>query len=229
MYIRAEDLTYQYKNGRGIKGVSFCVESGDILAVVGCNGAGKTTLLKVLAGLLTAVKGKVEIKGGKKDSLNNVISFLISDNVLIDHMTVLQMINYVNIMKEINLSNEEIEYKLETFFLTEYKKMKISTLSTGTKKRLSIFLTFLSNSDIILFDEPTNGLDTKSVILFKNLLREYSENGKIIIITSHILDFVQSIANKALIIDGGEQESEIVCLNNVTLEELYIRKEQPLK
>ena len=220
MILEVMELSYMFKNNRGINNISFSVKSGEIMAIIGPNGAGKTTLLRALIGIIRPQKGDVLID--KNVANRGEISFLLSDEVLINKFTVLQMINYFNSMKNSRLDEKEINLLLQKYNLIEYRNEKIQTLSQGTKMRLTILLTLMGDSKVIILDEPTNGLDTDSVILLKGLIEEQRKRGKIIIITSHILDFIEKIATHCIFINNGILVGE--CKNeSKNLEERYLQ------
>lgn len=215
MSLEVKNLSYKYRNGKGIDNISFDVEDGEILAIIGPNGAGKTTLLKTIMGLYKGVYGTVQIDG--REVSNDDMAIMLSDDILIEKLSVYQMLSYFVSMKDLQI---DINDALIKYNLYDYANEKIKNLSQGTRKRLALLLTIIADPKVIILDEPTNGLDIDSIFSLKKLLDEKKMEKKCIIITSHILDFVDNIADKSLFIKNGAVAGS--CENGAgTLENTY--------
>lgn len=110
---------------------------------------------------------------------------------------------YVNQMKELSLSDAEIEKQILLYDLNEYRNKRNKTLSQGMEKRVALACAMMGKPRLLILDEPTNGLDTQSVILLKEAVRRRRESGAVLLVSSHILDFVDSIADELLFLKDG--------------------------
>lgn len=191
-----------------VKDVSFETYPGEIFGLLGPNGAGKTTTLRIIATLIKADEGKVtildnDIKNEVKIKQN--IGFLTNELKLEDQMTPNYAFNYF--AKFYNLSDEEIKKRKEMLFnkfeITKFSEVKIGDLSTGMKQKVSIVVSLVHDPSIIIFDEPTNGLDVITAKLVTDFLEELKKEGKTIIISTHIMSLVEKLCDRVgIIIDG---------------------------
>jgi ABC-type multidrug transport system ATPase subunit len=198
-------LTKRYGSGGGISDVSFSVPAGSVAAVVGPNGAGKSTLFNILSGVQpqgdgTCVLDGVELKKLKPDE----VGFMPEKSYLIPDFTPVQMLMYVNQMREILLSDDEIEKLISLYDLGEFRNKKNKALSQGMSRRVALVCALMGSPRLLILDEPTNGLDTQSVILLKEALKQHKKRGAVILISSHVLDFLDSIADEILFLKDGE-------------------------
>lgn len=191
-----------------VKDVSFETYPGEIFGLLGPNGAGKTTTLRIISTLIKPDSGKVEVLGN--DIKNDIvvkknICFLTNELKLEDQMTPNYAFNYF--AKFYGLTNEEIIKRKEELFtrfdITKFSEIKIGDLSTGMKQKVSIVVSLVHNPDIIIFDEPTNGLDVITAKLVTDYLEELKKEGKTIIISTHIMSLVDKLCDRVgIIIDG---------------------------
>lgn len=220
MIFDVKDLSFKYENKKGINNITFSISAPGVLAIIGANGSGKTTLLKTIIGINHAQHGEVLIDERRiDDSITDDISFLLDTDILIETFTVKEMIDYFIIMKKLGIEKDDLNALLEKYSISGYINEKIKNLSKGIRKRVAIFLTFLGNPKVIILDEPTDGLDTEGMILLKKIIKD---NSSIIIITSHMLDFIEKIANSILFIKRGMIEA-IGIDEFAKLEEKYIQ------
>lgn len=191
-----------------VKDVSFETYPGEIFGLLGPNGAGKTTTLRIISTLIKPDNGKVEVLGN--DIKNDIvvkknICFLTNELKLEDQMTPNYAFNYF--ARFYGLTNEEIIKRKEELFtrfdITKFSEIKIGDLSTGMKQKVSIVVSLVHNPDIIIFDEPTNGLDVITAKLVTDYLEELKKEGKTIIISTHIMSLVDKLCDRVgIIIDG---------------------------
>lgn len=182
--INLNNICYQYgKNGDVITGISYHFCKGYLYLVRGENGVGKTTLVRIMLGLLPPRSGSVEM------SKKNIVSYLPDDNGIYDNLSVIQ-----NIRFRLGLYNtpykqmkNEVERRLKQFGIFEYRDRLVNTLSYGTKKKVAIICASIVPADLLVFDEPTNGLDLLAVNEFRKLLLELMDNKRTIICVSHDL------------------------------------------
>ena len=169
--------------------INFEINKGDIIALVGNNGSGKTTLLKIIIGY---IKTKLNI--------NLKISFLINSPAFYPYLTGYQNLEYFAIIE--NIPKPRIIEVLKIVNLTNVKDIKFFNYSLGMKQKLAIAKCLLKESDLYLFDEPLNGLDPSSIILFNKIINDLKKEGKTIIISSHILKELNEVCNKIFFINN---------------------------
>lgn len=198
------DLKKTYSSGKGITGVSMEIPEGTITAVVGPNGAGKSTFFNILNGLIIRQQGTCELDGEdlRKLSLDKT-GFLPEADYLIEQFSILQMIDYMMGMKKQKIEEEEIQRLLNGFSLYERRDAKISSLSQGMRKRVSILCAVIGYPALIVLDEPLNALDIQSVIFLKNILKEAKQTGSHILISSHVLDFLDDLTDRVIFFNDG--------------------------
>lgn len=191
--------------------VSFNVSPGEIFGLLGPNGAGKTTTLRCVSTLIKPDSGDVFIGKEKisvvnqDDEARRYLSFLTSELKLEDHFTPNYLFNFFGHLHGID--DEEIERNknilFEKFGINEFAEIKVSQLSTGMKQKISIAVSLVHNPDIIIFDEPTNGLDILTAKTVTNFLRELRNQGKTIIVSTHIMTLAEKLCDRiGIIIDG---------------------------
>jgi len=191
--------------------VNFEVNPGEIFGLLGPNGAGKTTTLRCISTLIKPDSGDVLIGKEKisvvkeEDKARRYLSFLTSELKLEDHFTPNYLFNFFG--RLYNLDNATIEKnrtKLFTKFgINEFAEIKVSQLSTGMKQKTSIAISLVHNPDIIIFDEPTNGLDILTARTVTDYLQELRDEGKTIIVSTHIMTLAAKLCDRiGIIIDG---------------------------
>ena len=205
--LEVKDLTKFFGIKKVVDNVSFSVENGKILGVLGKNGAGKSTTFRMILNILEPDEGEVLYNGEKIDSkVSDKIGYLPEVGSLIDSYTVYEQCMYYGKMK--SMSEEQIKKNmfdlLERFSIVEYANMKIKELSKGNKQKIQFIISILHDPDLIILDEPFSGLDPVSVEYFKNVILELKEKGKTIIFSSHVMSQVEMLCEDVLIIDKGK-------------------------
>ncbi len=192
--------------------LSFTAHPGEIYGLLGPNGAGKTTALRCISTLIKPDEGDININGlsVKHDSLEirKHIAFLTSELKLDDFFTPNYLFRYFSNLHGLDEATmHERKAKLfNRFGIEKFQEVKVGDLSTGMKQKLSIAIALVHDPAIIIFDEPTNGLDILTARSVINYLLEMKTEGKTIIISTHILDVVEKLCDKVgIIIDGTLQ------------------------
>ena len=186
-----------------LKGIDLSIAKGKTTAILGPNGSGKTTLIKILLGMCLADGGQVLFK--TKDIKNDwqyrrSIDYLPQIANFPENIKVKELINMIKDLRGQTTRDEEL---IRYFKLGPYLDSKLSNLSGGFKQKVNLVLTLMFNSDFIILDEPTSGLDPVALIKLKKLIKEEQEKGKTILITSHIMDFVEEVSHQvSFILDG---------------------------
>lgn len=198
-------LTKKYKNFNAVNGVSFDVENGMIFGVLGPNGSGKTTTLGMLMGVILPTSGSFSWFGnGQADANRKRIGTLLETPNFYPYLTAWQNLEVAAKIKGLENPSGAIEAVLKKVGLLERKDSKFSTYSLGMKQRLAIASTLLSDPEVLVLDEPTNGLDPQGIAEMRELIIEIGKSGKTIIIASHILDEIQKVCTHCAILRKGQ-------------------------
>jgi ABC-2 type transport system ATP-binding protein len=207
--LELKNITKKYNNIPVVKKVNFSVKPGEILGYLGPNGAGKSTTVKMMAGLLEATEGHIYLDRKKiTDNLviyKERIGYVPEQSELYPHlsgMEYLQLVGRLRQMEE-NSLNRKIEGVMTRFGLSIDMHLPISNYSKGMRQKILIAAALLHNPDILLLDEPLSGLDISTTLVFKDILGQLAEMGKIIIYSSHILEVVEKICHRVIIINKG--------------------------
>jgi len=216
-----------YSNSRGIRSIEFCVDNGEIASFVGPNGAGKTTLFRTLAGVVDDYSGQCLLNGSEISTTDakKEISWLDETPFTFTEMTPIQFALYFREMKDLKISETEIDELIIAFELSAHKNMKIRTLSQGMQRKAAMLPIFLGTPKLFILDEPTNGLDTRAVITLKQLLLKSKKDGAVILLSSHILDFVSNVSDTVYFLKDGNvcaKEKPADTKLEVTFTQLYM-------
>ena len=220
--ISVEGLVKSYGKKKVLKGVNMRVNKGDIYGVIGKNGAGKTTLFKALLGLSFYDGGKISILGGNSARENEMsrsrIGFFVG-SCFYDYLSGRENLNYFKRLKGYR-GSDEVDRVLKIVDLDEEAaKMPFRKYSLGMKQRLGIANALLGDPEILIFDEPTNGLDPQGIADIRNLLKRLNEeSGKTNIVSSHILGELENTAHRFGIIHNG------VVMRELTQEDFRVQK-----
>lgn len=190
-----------------LKDISFDIEEGEILGFVGPNGSGKTTTIKIILGLQQASCGEVFINGNNiKDNYENAIrkvGAIVESPDMYMYLSGLENLKLV--ANYYNISHNEIERIVEFVGLKDRIKDKVSKYSLGMRQRLGIAQAILNKPNLLIVDEPTNGLDPSGIIEFRNMLKELAKKEKMsIFISSHNLAEIENICDKVLLLKEGK-------------------------
>jgi ABC-2 type transport system ATP-binding protein len=204
MQIEIINLAKIYKEKRGLLTVSLEVEKGELIAVIGHNGAGKSTLLKILASWLLPDSGQVLVDGinlGNRMAIVRKIGFVPETPNLFDFFSV--KYNLKIFARLFHVPFLRIEDILKEFDLQPFRNNKIQVLSKGLKQRVSIARALLADPPVLLFDEPTSGIDFEMTKEIYRLLKDYHALGKTIIFTSHRPEEIKTLATRIIVLHQG--------------------------
>lgn len=193
-------VTKMYDKDHGIKSISTEINCGEIVAFIGPNGVGKTTLVKTIAGLSQVTKGEIILFGMHTSSqiCKPKIGYMQNDLGFYDKMTIYEVLDFICLVKFDGKYRAKIDIYLKKYNLYEQRNSFIGSLSLGMKRKLSIIMALIGKPALLILDEPTNGVDTHGIIQLKNDLLNCLEERKIVIITSHVLDWVEKIATRCI-------------------------------
>ncbi len=202
--LRVNGLEKKYKSVHALKGVSFEVKRGMVFGLLGPNGSGKTTTLAMLLGILHPTKGNFEWFENGNDTANRKrIGALLETPNFYPYLNAFDNLKVVATIKEMENPNQRIQEVLERVDLVERGKRPFRSYSLGMKQRLAVAAALLSDPEVLVLDEPTNGLDPKGIIEMRELIIDIAKAGKTIIIASHILDEIEKICTHVAILKEG--------------------------
>jgi ABC-2 type transport system ATP-binding protein len=207
--IEIKGLTKMYDNVHGINGIDLTIDSGVSLGLLGRNGAGKTTLVRTLIGLLKPDAGVASINGidvvADPVSVRKLIGYLPEVFGLYNDMTVYGILDYTARLHRIERDDraDRIEYLLDRLELTEIKGMKAGSLSKGLRQKVGFARALVNDPQVIFLDEPTSGLDPIASRGIEGLVAELKEDGKTLLITSHILPEAEKMCDSVALIKEG--------------------------
>tara|TARA_R110002020_G_scaffold135568_2_gene302748 strand:- start:4760 stop:5482 length:723 start_codon:yes stop_codon:yes gene_type:complete len=203
MTIQISNLHKQFGKNQVLKGIDLEIANSRIYAVLGPNGSGKTTLIKSILGMVIPDKGQIHVmeRSIKKDwKYRKKIDYLPQIANFPPNIKVKELIHMIKDLRNSPSTEQEL---IELFGLKTYLNKKLSSLSGGTKQKVNIVLTFMFDTPLIILDEPTTGLDPKAMICLKELIHQEKARGKTILITSHIMQFVEEMADEILYLLEG--------------------------
>jgi len=187
-----------------LDGLDLNIKKGGIFAILGPNGSGKTTLIKCLLGMVVPNKGDITFNNKSvlgKWEYRNSLNYLPQIAHFPPNLTVMELISMVKNLRPKESNSKEL---IDLFGLNSFLDKKLGNLSGGTNQKVNLLLTFMFDSELIILDEPTNGLDPIALINFKKLIKEEREKGKTILITTHIMSFVNEVADEIVFLLDGK-------------------------
>ena len=208
MELSLDRLTKHYGNKIAVDCVSATLKPG-VYGLLGANGAGKTTLMRMLCAILESTSGEVLLNGKEVTAMGanyrNVLGYRPQDFGYYPNYTAMEFLMYISALKGIpkKIAMKRSKELLEEVGLSHVANKKVKTFSGGMKQRVGIAQALLNNPDILIFDEPTAGLDPKERVRFRNLLSEYAGD-KIVILSTHIVSDIEAIADEVLLMKKGK-------------------------
>lgn len=230
--LEVSGLTKLYKNARGASDVSFRLEAGDVLGILGPNGSGKTTIMKVICGLCRPNRGEIRIFGYSiseeyEQAMTNV-GCLIEMPALYEYMTAQENLRQSARLHK-GVDKQQIDHILEVVRLDRYKSDTVAHYSLGMKQRLGLAMALISSPELVILDEPANGLDIEGMIQVREIVAQMSEKqGTSFLISSHLAGEIEKMCNKVAVMYEGELLSfgtmEEALRFNPTLEDFFLAK-----
>jgi len=231
--IRVRDLHYAYGATPAVQGLGFEVAPGEVVGLLGPNGAGKSTTVKVLTGMLVPDRGEVEVAGFDvvRDPMDvkRRVGYVPESGTLYDALTPDEYFRFVALLYRLEPEHVEprVEELMRMFELSDVRGTRMVTFSKGMKQKVLIVASLLHAPDVLVLDEPLNGLDANATLVFKELLRGLALQGRSILFCSHLLDVVERICSRLVIVaDGraiaeGTPEQLLARTGRATLEEAF--------
>ena len=205
--LKCSNLKKQIKNKIIVENISFSINKGDIVGFIGPNGAGKTTIIKLILGLMKLSEGKVFINGF--DIEKDFIKAIEKVGSIVENPDLYMYLSGYDNLKIIannykNISKDRIHEVIKIVGLENRIKDKVSTYSLGMRQRLGIAEAILNQPDLLILDEPTNGLDVEGIIEIRNLIKQLSQQRMAILISSHNLTEIDNLCNRIIAIKNGK-------------------------
>ncbi|HDM8559609.1 TPA: lantibiotic protection ABC transporter ATP-binding subunit [Staphylococcus aureus] len=217
-----ENISKRFKNQDVLKHINITLENNEVYGLFGINGAGKTTLMKIICGILQQDSGEILLDNQpmKRNDLHKVGS-LIETPTTYNHLSAQDNLKIVCLNESVDFS--EIKNVLSLVNLNVDKKKKVKDFSLGMKQRLGIAMALIKKPEILVLDEPSNGLDPYGIQELRELLKLLTEQGTSIIISSHILSEIQVLADHIGIIHEGELKYQQRNNKDENLEDIFFK------
>lgn len=230
--ILVRDLHKNYEGKAAVDGLSLTVERGTFFGFLGPNGAGKSTTIRMLTGLIPATSGTIELLGlpmpARELEIKQRIGLVPDESLLFDRLTGLEFLEFVGRMYSLDraLSRRRAEELLELFELSNERRKMIAEYSKGMRKRIAMAASLIHKPELFLMDEPFEGVDAVGARLMKDILLDQVRHGATIFLTSHVLEVVERLCDRAAIINDGRivaQGTMDELRGSQTLEEVFVR------
>lgn len=202
--IQVANLHKQFGKNKVLKGIDLSIKKGGIYAILGPNGSGKTTLIKSVLGMVIPDKGSISVQGSRIKNnwrYREQIDYLPQIANFPGNLKVKELFAMI---KDLRRKQSEAEKLIALFGLSPFLNQKLSTLSGGTKQKVNLVLTFMFDSPLMILDEPTTGLDPAALIKLKKLIATEKAKGKTLLLTTHIMQFVEEVADEVVYLLEGK-------------------------
>jgi ABC-2 type transport system ATP-binding protein len=207
-------VSFSYDHSPVLHDISFSLASGEVVGLLGPNGAGKSTTLKIIAGILAPGAGVIRILGlplpEAAVDVKQRIGYVPEAALLFESLTGQEFLELMGRLHDVDEDTlqDRIHTILDAFDLVSNRVARLDTYSKGMRQKILIGAALLHNPDLILLDEPLSGLDVNAAIMVKDLIAALAKTGKTVLYSSHVLDVVEKICDRALIIDKGRLIAE---------------------
>lgn len=209
--IRITDLTKRFEEHVAVDHITLSVYPGEILGFLGPNGAGKSTTVKMLTGMLQPTEGTAEIAGFDVQrfpiEVKRRIGYIPESGAMYENLSPAEYLDFVASLYHLEPGAAESRYTelLDLFGILHAKDQRLAEFSKGMKQKVLISSALLHRPEVLFLDEPLNGLDANAAMVVKELLKKLAAQGKTIFFSSHILEVVERICTRIIIIDRGQQ------------------------
>ncbi len=205
--LAVRDVVKTFGDVRAVDGVSFSVRRGTITGLLGRNGAGKTTTIRMITGIFMPDSGSIEWRGAKSSDtpFRDLIGYLPEERGLYRQMKIIELLLFLAEIKGRNPAavKPAIDKWLERFELTDKRDSKVEQLSKGNQQKVQLIGTLLHDPELIILDEPQSGLDPVNMVLVRNLLRELRDEGRTILLSTHMMAEAERMADDIVLIHRG--------------------------
>ena len=207
MEINIKNVSMTYPNGKqALKDLTLDLSAPSLIGLLGPNGAGKSTLMKLFVSALLPTSGTICVDGRPLDkserALKSQLGYLPQDFGLFDELTVTQFLDYMAVLKGLRYPKTAVREAIKAVNLTEKRESRIRALAGGQRRRVGIAQALLGDPQLLIFDEPTVGLDPEERIHFRNLFSQTAQK-RLVLLSTHIIEDVQSVCDRLIVIDRG--------------------------
>lgn len=202
-----QNVTKQFETVTAVNNISFKVEKGKVLGIVGRNGAGKSTIFRMILNLIKPTEGNISFNGNSiTENTLDTFGYLPEEGSIMPQFSVIDICEYYGALKCMNKDDvyKNIVKWLEEFNITNYLSTKVKKLSKGNRQKIQFIVSVLHNPDFIILDEPFSGLDPVSVEEIERAILKLKKEGKTIIFSSHVMSHVENICDDVLMINNGQ-------------------------
>ena len=230
--IEFKNVSKDYGYIKALKNISFYANTGEVLGLIGANGAGKSTSIRLMLNYISQTSGEVFLDNQKIETItsrDNKLSYIPDEPIYYEFMTVEEHFHFIQAMYK----NGEYNFKhlIERFDLYDHVKKMPHALSKGNKQKVMICTAIMREFDYLIADEPFTGLDPRQMTTFKEILLELKNRGKAVILSTHLLDTIESFCDRYVMIDKGEilafgTKDEIIkskkLSSDMSIEQIYL-------
>lgn len=204
--LKIEELEKSFKDKKVLKGISFEVRKGEIMAILGPNGAGKSTTIRNIMGIMYPDAGKVTFQG-YKDIPRHKIGYLPEERGLYKNVKVMDILLYLAELKDypLNKAKERALAYLKKFDLEGKENVNVEELSKGMNQKVQFISSIIHEPELLILDEPFSGLDPVSQDIFKEEIRRLADNGTAILLSSHQMNLVEAMCDRLFMIQRGQK------------------------
>lgn len=206
MQLELKHITKSFTGKEVLKGISLCAESGTAFGLLGRNGAGKTTTIRILMNVFPADSGEILIDGQKIDYNTIKLGYLPEERGLYPKKKINDQLLYFAELNGMRAKDAQksIDRWLDRLGMAEYKNQKLNTLSKGNQQKIQLITALAHDPDIIILDEPFSGLDPVNAMLLKEVVKEEIARGKIVLFSSHQMNYIEEFCDCIAILNGGK-------------------------
>lgn len=206
MKLEVKDITKSFGETNVLKGISFSVESGKALGLLGRNGAGKTTTIRILMDVFHADSGEITLEGKPFEPRKVQIGYLPEERGLYPKRKILEQMIYLAMLRGVSRKTASANAKrwLERLEVSQYQDRLLETLSKGNQQKVQLASTLVCDPEIVILDEPFSGLDPVNSQILQEVVQELIRDGKIVIFSSHQMSYVEEFCEDIVIINHGE-------------------------
>lgn len=230
--IKVNDIVKIYPNGcKALNGISFEIERGEVCGYLGANGAGKSTTIRILSGMIHADSGSAIIEDidvfESPDKIKKIIGYVPESGALFQSLTPFDFLGFVCKIYDMekSLSKKRIYEFMEMFDLKDEINTPMSSFSKGMRQKVLIISSLIHNPDVIFWDEPLSGVDFNTTVLIRDIVKDLSNNGKTFFYSSHLLDIVEKICTRVIILNEGS----VVYNEDLKREDIHVSLEEVFK
>ena len=206
MVLEIKNFKKSFGEKQVLKGVSLVAEGGKAFGLLGRNGAGKTTSIRILMNVFPANEGEVLFNGQPIDYNTIQFGYLPEERGLYPKKKIIDQLVYFAELKNMGHTDaiKSVDYWLDRLGMTEYRNKRLDTLSKGNQQKIQLITAIAHNPQIVILDEPFSGLDPVNALLLKDVVKEEIAKGKIVLFSSHQMNYIEEFCDSIAIINGGE-------------------------